>query len=323
MNDHQPPISVVVPSRDRPRLLTACLVTLRAALTPRDELIVVDSASSDGRTEQVAHEYGATYIRCDEPGASRARNAGWRRARHAVVAFVDDDIRVAPGWARAVAAEAAESPDAAFITGRVGVPEGENPEYPLALKIEEVAAWLEPSTPNPIGHTANLAVRRGALERIGGFDELLGAGGRYRAAEDQDLFDRLFRAGLRGRYAPDASATHVPWRDRHDILALEWAYGIGTGARLAKLRKTERERVAKVMDENVWVFTRELRQWIRARYKYLIALSLIRLAGTAVGFARALPRPVHDGHLRPARRRRSKRQPSTADGRITEDAPSS
>ncbi|MGH7856371.1 MAG: hypothetical protein ACREQY_03505, partial [Candidatus Binatia bacterium] len=125
----------------------------------------------------------------------------------------------------------------------------------------------------------------------------LGAGGRYRAAEDQDLFDRLFREGLRGRYAPEARAAHLPWRMRSDILALEWSYGIGTGARLAKLMKTERGRIAKVMDENVWAFFRNIWDWALRRHKFLVAVACVRLAGTCVGFMSAAPRRVRDGHF--------------------------
>lgn len=273
-------------------------MALRSSLGTHDELIVVDSAPRDVRTRQVAREFGAGYVRCDEPGASRARNAGWRTARSDIVAFVDDDVRVEVGWAEAIARAAGEWPEAAFITGRVGVPEGATPEYPLALKIETEAAWLVPSTPNPIGHTANLAVRRDALERVGGFDELLGAGGRYRAAEDQDLFDRLFREGYRGRYAPEARAVHLPWRMRSDILALEWSYGIGTGARLAKLMRTERGRIGKVLDENVWSFFRNLRDWAVRRHKFLVVVACVRLVGTTLGFLIAAPRRVRNGHFR-------------------------
>ena len=49
------------------------------------------------------------------------------------------------------------------------------------------------------------------------------------------MFDRLFLAGSVGRYEPAALAWHDQWRERGDVFALEWRYGTGSGARLAKL----------------------------------------------------------------------------------------
>ena len=48
--------------------------------------------------------FGARVLRLEAPGASRARNAGWRAARHSLVAFTDDDCRPQPGWLDALAA---------------------------------------------------------------------------------------------------------------------------------------------------------------------------------------------------------------------------
>jgi GT2 family glycosyltransferase len=141
-------------------------------------------------------------------------------------------------------------------------------------------------------------IRRRALERIGGFDELLGAGGRFRAAEDQDLFDRMFQAGLAGRYEPEAAATHEAWRERREILALEWGYGIGTGARLVKLLKRNRARVRRVFQDNVWAVILDCVHAIKVGFKFQILVTVVRLIGTVAGFVAALPFPVRAGHLR-------------------------
>jgi GT2 family glycosyltransferase len=250
---------------------------------------------------RLAEEYGAIYIRSAKPGASRARNEGWKRARHKLVAFIDDDVRVDIGWADAFAHAATSHLDASFVTGRVGVPPRLNPEFPLALMVEAEPFRIDASTPNPIGHTANVVVRREALERIGGFDEALGSGATYRAAEDQDLFDRLFALGRVGWYAPEASATHEPWRGRREILPLEWSYGIGTGARLVKLTKGDRGRLLRVLRDNVWAVVLDAFHAIRVGFKFKVVVCCVRLAGTCVGVVRALPRRVHDGHFRAGR----------------------
>jgi glycosyltransferase involved in cell wall biosynthesis len=290
------PFSVVVPTRNRPQLLDDCLISLRASLRPIDELIVVDSASTDGRVRQVALKHGATYIRCERPGASRARNRGWECAQHDVIAFIDDDVRVERGWAPAIA-EAFSHPDTAFVTGRIA--EAAESHVPaLAQKTETSAAVLDRNTEGVIGHSANLIARRSALRRIGGFDVLLGAGARFRAAEDVDLFDRLFQAGFTGRYEPSVAAAHVPWRRYRDYVRVQGAYGIGSGARIAKLLRVDRSRAANearssMIDSGFAPLWRALREaWWAG-----IAARLLRLAGTALGFVLGLVNPIRDGHF--------------------------
>jgi hypothetical protein len=72
--------SVLICTRDRPDELRRCLASLpQQTLRPR-EVIVIDNASRDGRTREVALAAGAIYLREDRPGLDIARNAGARRA---------------------------------------------------------------------------------------------------------------------------------------------------------------------------------------------------------------------------------------------------
>lgn len=282
------PISVVVPTRDRPALLEACLAALAAALGPDDQLIVADSAST--RPVSLGPQVGgrAEVVRCELPGASRARNAGWRRARHQLVAFVDDDIRVTPGWADAIRACAAAHPEAAFFTGRVSVPPSGPPvSRPVAVLDRDEPAVIDAASTGSLGHGANLVVRRAALEAVGGFDERLGPGTRLHAAEDYDLFDRLLARGMTGRYEPSVSVHHEQWRDRRALLRLDWSYGIGGGARLVKLARTDRARARRAATVAFWTWG--LRPAIRdlaAGYQFGFAYAMARVAGTVVGLAR-------------------------------------
>src|SRR5439155_5962763 len=98
------PLTVVIATRNRPELLKRCLEIILADARDGDEVVVVDSASSTDETARVAASYGVRYLRLDVPGVSRARNAGWRSASNELVAFVDDDVRVHPGWRDAMSA---------------------------------------------------------------------------------------------------------------------------------------------------------------------------------------------------------------------------
>lgn len=281
------PLSVVVATRDRPGLLEGCLASLEAAVGAGDEVIVVDSCSRGPETAEVATRHGFAVVRCDRPGASRARNTGWRAARHDLVAFVDDDVRVMPGWADGLRVAADSDARASFFTGRLGVaPDDRVAERPVAVFDEPDSFSIDAGVLVDFGHGANLAARRPALEAVGGFDEEFGPGARWRAAEDLDLVDRLLRKGLTGRYVPAAAATHVQWRRRPDFVRLEWGYGIGQGARLSRLRHSDPPRYRPLV-RIAWrqQGLRLLPGLLRNRYEFGVLLTATRLAGTAVGHA--------------------------------------
>jgi glycosyltransferase involved in cell wall biosynthesis len=279
------PLSVIVPTRDRPEHLDTCLRALRAALRDHDELMVVDSASLDPRVRDVALRHGATVVRCERPGVSLARNEGARAAKYELLAYVDDDVRVTPEWADALAAVFAE-PTVTFATGRVAVPaEQHGRQREVAIKDDPTAAVLDRGSPSPLGSSANLGIRRQALLAVNGFDESMGGGARFEAGEDLDLFDRLFAAGYLGRYEPAAAAEHDQWRTRPALLRLDWRYGLGAGARLSKLARGDRARARRACREVLWedglaVLGRGLRSW----EEFTIATTALRITGTVVGF---------------------------------------
>jgi glycosyltransferase involved in cell wall biosynthesis len=298
----RPPLSVVVPTRDRPEQLDACLRALRSSTGADDELIVVDSASTGPEPSAVGHRHGATVLRQERAGASRARNAGWRAARHDLVAFVDDDVRVRDRWADAMVAAFVEFPRVDFVTGLLGLPPGLGwTDVPIAVIDRPEAGILDAGTAEILGHSANLGVRRAALEAVGGFDERLGAGADLRAAEDNDLWDRLLRDGRIGRYEPAAAGWHEQWRTRRELIPLNWSYGFGSGARIAKLLRSDRTRARSVARVAFWDWgVRDAPRWL-PRHRLAALLGLVRAAGAAAGLLRAAPIPVVDGHFAAAR----------------------
>lgn len=294
-------MSVVVPTRDRPERLARCLESVRGALHDDDELVVVDSASVDAAAVgAVAARYADTVVRLDLPGVDRARNAGWRKAAHDVLLFTDDDVVVTAGWADAFVAAIAAHPEVGFVTGRIDSPPGQPlPRREVALKRELEPQVFDRASIRNLGHSASMATRRAVLERVGGFDEALGAGGHFRSAPEADLFDRILAAGWVGRYEPAALAFHEQWRETSELVTLDYGYGVGNGARLAKLLRTDRRRASKVARDAVWTWgiADAVTRW-RAHERPLAKAALMRLAGTASGFTRGLCTPVEHGHYR-------------------------
>jgi O-antigen biosynthesis protein len=279
------PLSVVVPTRDRVALLAGCLAALRAELDVGDELIVADSASLGAQqVADVASRYGARVVRCPRPGASLARNLGWRAASHDLIGFIDDDARVRPGWAGALVA-AFDDDAVGFVTGAVVLPDSQrDAERPVAITSRTVAMPLHPGLDGDLGASANLGVRHSALELTGGFDETLGPGTWAASAEDLDLFDRLFATGIRGWFEPAACAEHDQWRSKLQLIGLDWRYGKGMGVRLSRLARSDGPRARRLLWEAL--MTQGLRpvlRDLRHGYEFGAATVTTRTVATMVG----------------------------------------
>jgi GT2 family glycosyltransferase len=306
MTGDLPPLSIVVPTRDRPDMLRRCLGSIRKSIGPHDELIVVDSASRKASARETAEEFGARYIDDDVPGAGRARNLGWRAAENEVVAFVDDDIIVAPDWTDAVRAVFAARPDLGFVTGRVTPPDDQiDSEHPIAIVDAPDAFDHQPRTARHEGISGNFAARREVLMPLGGFDELLGPGAHFKGGgDDFDLFDRMIAAGAPGRYEPSIRAYHDQWRSKKERLKVDYGYAVGSGARLAKLMRSDRSHARALAKELFWRWgLKDLGFAIRKRYEYAALAAVLRLFGFVRGFAEASLIPIANGHFAPRRRR--------------------
>jgi glycosyltransferase involved in cell wall biosynthesis len=273
-------ISIVVPTRNRPELLRTCLEAALAAMRPCDELIVVDSASGDRKTEKVVRDAGAQYVRCEKPGASRARNCGLAVASREIVAFTDDDCRPVPGWLEAIET-AFDDPDVCFLFGRV-VGSGSG----VATSVHD--------------DPARRKLRRDRLRSIGGFEELLGAGVRLGGAEDADVIERLLSSGCTGSYEPDAVVAHVQWRGRRQAVRLSYGYGLGFGALAAKASRRDPER-ARLLTRHAVREAGISRAWkdLRNGYQTGTATSLAWTAGVVVGNWRGRRMPTRAGRYAP------------------------
>jgi glycosyltransferase involved in cell wall biosynthesis len=241
------PVSVVIATRDRPALVEAALGAVTRCLRPGDEVIVVDSASGQPAAVAVAvvaTEAGARLVRCDQPGTSRARNAGARAASAPIVAFTDDDCLPEPGWVQAVADAFGRHEGLGFLTGAVLPGLRADGSAPSGLTLSTLTgvsprAFGADEDLESLGHGANMAWDRAALLAMGGFDEAFGPGAPLRAAEDHEAFWRALRTGLTGRYEPDAAVVHSQWRGTWGQMRSYFGYGLGSAGLFAKRARTE------------------------------------------------------------------------------------
>jgi glycosyltransferase involved in cell wall biosynthesis len=248
-------VTVAIPTRNRAALLRDCLLTIMQTTYEPLEILVVDNAPSDQSTQELVAELARadariTYACEPQPGASAARNLALGKARYELVALTDDDVLVDPGWVSAMVAAFASDPGVTCVTGLVAASALDNPfqryfegRYPnqsmlIPLRYDldhhRQSSPLYPFAAGLFGRSANMAVRRGSAQRIGGFDTLLGVGAACRGGEDLDFFVRLLLDGGRICFMPSAVVWH---RHRENADALRQAiygYGYGLGAYLSK-----------------------------------------------------------------------------------------
>lgn len=215
--------SLVVPTYQKLPLLEETLASLEGEPAGRFEVVVASDGSSDGTNEFLgAHRPPYPLVPVLLPhnqGRAAARNAALARAQHELVIFLDDDMRVEPGF---VAAHLAHH-EAAPGERRGGVGDVRERDDIRATPIGRYVATrgahkIEDRAPLPWRYfaTNNSSVRRADVVAVGGFDP------RYRAYgfEDTDLGLRLERErGVRFGFVPGARSTHLERYDLGQMLA--------------------------------------------------------------------------------------------------------
>lgn len=175
-------------------------------------IVVADAADPDPTAVDRAigsRPYPVRRLRGERPGVSANRNVGWRAAEAPIVLFADNDILPE----RRLIAEHLEwhrrhPEEHVGVLGHV--------RWARDVRVTPFMRWLEHGVqfdyPRIQGreagwarfYTANVSVKRGLLERVGGFDELRLPYG----YEDLDFAYRASHHGLRLLYNRRASVEH-------------------------------------------------------------------------------------------------------------------
>ena len=245
----QPPnndcISVVICTRDRPEALARCLASFSEQTVRPRQIIVVDNASKDGRTRDVARAAGVDYVREDRPGLDIARNAGALAASGDIIAYTDDDVELHPRWLERLV-RAFDGPEIMAVTGLVLPAELSTPaqrhfekywgfgrgyrvidfgrEFFASDRAHGCPAWN-------IGAGANMAFRRSAFQKAGLFDERLDVGAAG-CSGDSEFWHRILTQGGACRYEPGAVVFHYHRKDMTGLASQLFHYMRGHSAAL-------------------------------------------------------------------------------------------
>jgi glycosyltransferase involved in cell wall biosynthesis len=191
-------LSFVVPAYNEEAYLPACLESILAqtqGLSDAVEIIVVNNASTD-RTREVALKFiGVRVVDETRKGLTFARQAGFAASTGELIANVDSDSRLTPGWVERVLAEFARDPKLVSLSGPF-IYYDLSPKQRATVQIFYSAAFLVYAINRYVLRAGsmvqggNFVLRRDALEKIGGFDTKIAFYG-----EDTDIARRMNQVG--------------------------------------------------------------------------------------------------------------------------------
>ena len=189
-------ITVIVCAHNEERGLAACLHSILAQTRPPDELLVINNASTD-ETGAVARQVPNVRV-VDEPrkGLVVARETGRTEARGNLLVYVDADCRPPLTWLARIERHFERDPELVALSGPYRFYDW---DWWGRVLIRAYDYTLAPATQVLVKHVlglgtifygGNFAVRRAALEAIGGFDTSIEFHG-----EDTNVGRRLFGVG--------------------------------------------------------------------------------------------------------------------------------
>jgi glycosyltransferase involved in cell wall biosynthesis len=189
-------LSVIVCAHDEAAYLPACLHSLLAQTRPPDEIIVVNNASTDA-TGPLAAQIPRVRV-VDEPrkGLVIARETGRRVAAGDILVYLDADCRAPLTWLAAIERRFAADPTLVALSAGYRFYDW---DWSGRLLLRAYDLTLAPLTQLVVKHVlrigtifygGNFAVRREALDAIGGFDTTIEFHG-----EDTNVGRRLLAVG--------------------------------------------------------------------------------------------------------------------------------
>ncbi len=224
LSDH-PFVSVIIPVRNRPLEIEACLRSLDEVVYPpeRLEIIVVDDASTDQTPETISRFPVHLIPLKENKQASYCRNLAARKARGDILAFIDSDCLAEPLWLQELI-PAFKDPSLGVVGGRVDsyfvesyLDRYEQVKSSLIVgfrakrSLNRERSFYVPS--------CNLLARRDLFLKLGGFKEELFVG------EDVDFCWRIQDAGHHVEFRPAGRVYHRHRNRLRHFCARRFDYG--------------------------------------------------------------------------------------------------
>ena len=279
-----PGTSLIICSRNRPELLVDTVKSVLSGEEVPSEIIIIDQSDLTNpilSANEPNPDCEFNYLKTESVGVSKARNTAIGIARHNLLIFLDDDMLVTKAWFGSIVRSLIEAGPHSVVTGKVLPYEKEtNQGFAPSTKADDRPTVYKGRIEKDVLFTNNMAAYRSAFDEVGVFDERLGPGTPFLAAEDNDLCFRLLEAGYEIIYEPRAEVYHRAWRSKHEFISMEWNYGYGQGAFYAKHMSLRDPFILRRMGKDIFNYSarvpfRVWRKFYRAKGDALFALGLM------------------------------------------------
>lgn len=230
---------------DRLELTLPDLAQLRSPQVPW-ELLIIDNGCTDGTIDLLArHVWPADWtvrvVREEKLGLSNARNCAIQEAVGDYIIFIDDDETPDPDWLCAYARLIEEKTPDAFGSRIRVLFEDTRPTWLQDDLLGFLGAMNRFDSITPLTERGtsfnggNFGFRKSVIDRVGGFDAMLGRKGTDNTGgEEVDFYRRLLAAGFHVWWTPEAVIHHriqASKLSRQYFLDLHFRQGIVEGKR--------------------------------------------------------------------------------------------
>ena len=197
-------VSLIATVKDAGPDLEGFLTSLRRQTRAPDEVVIVDGGSTDGTLERLRAAQGIRVVEAPGANIARGRNLAVAEAAHEVLAVTDADCVLDPHWLERILVPIADGADVAMGAYR---PLGDH-LLQRAMAATNLPDIAELDARRFLPSARSLAMRRDAIEKVGGWPEWLDVG------EDMWVNLRWRTRRLDLRLARDAV---VSWPLRADL----------------------------------------------------------------------------------------------------------
>lgn len=257
MTSIPPPITVIVSTKDRGDMVFDTIKTTLLNDYPSFEVRVVDQ-SADNLTEKALMPFMSDsrfyYEKITSCGLSAGRNYAVKAAKNDLIAATDDDCTTPVNWLRELAQAFSNNCNTGIVFGNVY-----SAHHDASLGFVPVYRRNRPYLARSIhekhqveGIGASMGFTKGLWEKLGGFDELLGPGAPFMAADDTDFSVRALLSGCYVYETPAFNVLHHGFRSWEQGRALIYGYLYGYGAMFAKHLKCGNWSVGFLLAQLLW-----------------------------------------------------------------------
>ncbi len=240
--------SVVIITRNAETFIRDCLDSLVYQSRKPDEVIIVDSVSTDA-TQAIVKEYSAKWpfvkLFVHQSGKSDGRNYGAEKCTGDIVAFIDSDAIAHALWTQEIIRAMGNADVVAGREVRLGYH-----AFTSLRRVGLLHKGMDVTYPS-----VNLAFKKSVFDAIEGFDPW------FKEAEDVDINYRAVDAGYKLVYHPEAIVYHNARSTFTAFFKQAFWYGFGRkeltlrhGNLWQKYNPMEMVQVSK--GENIWKIVR-------------------------------------------------------------------